>query len=59
MKRDAMLGYFIKALENKNYKRNEIEKIIEEVFILEENLEENKARAIFYEYPEEKASQED
>ncbi len=52
MKRDEMLGYFIQALRNYGLDRKEIEKIIEDIMSLEDNIKDNEARSIFYDFPE-------
>lgn len=58
MERDAILGYIIKSLEKNNKTKKEIEKILETFYILEEEIDENEARSIFYEFPEEQTKKE-
>lgn len=47
-----MLGYFIQALRNCKINQQEIEKILSEVFKLENDIGENEAKSIFYDFPE-------
>lgn len=52
MKHDSIMGYVIKALENLGKEKKEITKIIEEIFKLQETMNENEARSIYYDFPE-------
>lgn len=48
MNRDAIYGYIIKALENKGMKKEQIQKIFEEMIKLQEEMEEKKAQTYYY-----------
>lgn len=43
-----MYGYIIKALENKGFKKEEIQKIFEEIIKLEGNISKEKAQTYYY-----------
>ncbi len=48
MNRDAMYGYMIKALENKGLKKEQIQKIFEEMMKLQDEMEAKKAQTYYY-----------
>ena len=52
MKQDVMFGYFIQALKNIGLSKTEIEKILQEIYKLQEEISEQKAQGIYYDFPE-------
>ena len=52
MERDTMLGYVIKALKNNGMTKEDISKILSEIFNLEDEIPENEARSYFYDFSE-------